>query len=51
MLTTTRVSVGTAFGPGSISGLGSDVATAFDASADGDGAAGAVGADEVVFVF
>src|SRR5688572_31089679 len=42
ILTTIRVSVGIAFGPGSISGLGSAVATAFVASGDGDGAGVAV---------
>jgi hypothetical protein len=42
MLTTTRVSVGIAFGPGNISPLGDVVATAFVGS--GEGAEGAEGA-------
>src|SRR5688500_19469464 len=42
ILTTILVSVGIDFGPGSISGLGSAVATAFVASGDGDGAGVAV---------
>ena len=52
MLTTTRVSVGIAFGPGSNPGLGSAVATVFvgsaDADADGAGVA-AVRFEEVEF--
>src|SRR5690349_6927802 len=47
MLTTTRVSVGTAFGPGSISGLGAAVATALVGSADGAG----VGVDALRLLF
>jgi len=49
MLTTTRVSVGIAFGPGSNPGLGSAVATVFVGSADADADADGAGVAAVRF--
>src|SRR5262245_22749038 len=48
MFTTTRVSVGIAFGPGSICGPGSALAVATALLACGDGAVGSAGADDEV---